>query len=107
MFHNSKTSKNEFTDENLKYSNLRPGFGFLSTWLLLVSQTVRQHNPWACIPSDSLDWKCVSSEPMEDELLMLVYSVSFSCILKNKASSTSGIIPAERNSEWISFRAAQ
>lgn len=66
----------------LKYSNLRfkTGFGFLLTWVLLVSQTVRLCSHWACIPvSDSLGWKGVSSEPMEDERFMLVYSVSSSC----------------------------
>lgn len=80
VFHNSKISKNALCWW-LKYSNLcfKTAFGFLLTWVLLVSQTVRQYNHWACIPSDSLGWKRVSSEPMEDELFMLVYSVSSSC----------------------------
>lgn len=80
VFHNSKISKNALYWW-LKYSNLcfKTGFGFLLTWVLLVSQTARQYNHWACIPSDSLGWKRVSSEPMEDELFMLVYSVSSLC----------------------------
>lgn len=60
----------------LKRGNFTSGFLALLTWLLLGSQTVRQYNRWACNPSDALGWKCVSSVPMEDELFMLVYSVS-------------------------------
>lgn len=69
-----------FTDDwNIAIYASRPGFRFLLPWLLLVSQTVRRYNHWDCIPSDSLGWKLVSSEPVEDELFMLVYSVSPSC----------------------------